>query len=214
MIYADFEYRTEKMTSCTPLDEKPYTEKYQKHTPCSFGYKVVSHYDKEYSKDYVIYRGEDPIGEFLKCMQGDVQNCQEVIKNHFNKSLKMSEEDQRNFRKATRCHICQKKYRDNDGPNEEPVRDHCHVTGKYQGSAHKDCNLKLKIPAENIKIPVFFHNLKGYDSHFIIQKLAELAKEEQIPKIDAIPKNSEQYMAFYIGKHLSFLIAFNSCLVV
>ena len=193
MIIADFECLTEKMSSCTPSDEKAYTEKYQKHTPCSFGYKVVCHYDKEYSGDLVIYRGEDPIGEFLKCMQGEVQNCQEVIKKSFNKPLKMSEEDESNFRKATRCHICQIKFRDNDGPNEEPVRDHCHVTGKYRGSAHKICNLKLKISAENIKIPVFFHNLKGYESHFII---AELAKEERIPKINVIPKNSEQYMAY------------------
>ena len=71
----------------------------------------------------------------------------------------MSEEDESNFRKATRCHICQIKFRDNDGPNEEPVRDHCHVTGKYRGSAHKKCKLKLKISAERIKIPVIFHNL-------------------------------------------------------
>ena len=31
------------------------------------------------------------------------------------------------------------------------VRDHCHITGKYSGSAHQDCN----------KIPVIFHNLRG-----------------------------------------------------
>ena len=192
------------MSSCTPSDEKSYTEKYQKHTPYSFSYKVVCHYDKEYSGDLVIYRGEDPIGEFLKCMQVEVKNCQDVIKDHFKKPLKMSRRDESNFRKATRCHICREKYRD----NEEPVRDHCHVTGKYRGSAHKVCNLKLKISAENIKIPVFFHNLKGCNSHFIIQKLAELAREEQIPKIDVIPKNSEQYMAFYLDKHLSLLDSF------
>ena len=108
----------------------------------------------------------------------------------------------------TRCHICKKKYRDNDDPNEKPVRDHCHVTGKYRGSAHLKCNLKLQISAEKLKIPVIFHNLRGYDSHFIIQKLAELAKEEQISKIDVIPNNSEQYMAFYLGKHLVFLDSF------
>ena len=208
VIIADFECLTEKMSRCTPSDEKSYTEKYQKHTPCSFGYKGVCRYDKKYSKDLVIYRGEDLIGEFLKCMQGEVQNCQEVIKNHFNKPLKMSQRDESNFRKATRCHICQKKYRDNDGPNEKPIRDHCHVTGKYRGSAHLKCNLKLQISAEKLKIPVVFHNLRGYDSHFIIQKLAELAKEEQIPKIDVIPNNSEQYMAFYLGKHLVFLDSF------
>ena len=69
MIIADFECLTEKMSSCTPSDEKAYTEKYQKHTPCSFGYKVVCHYDKKYSKDLVIYRGRDPVGEFIKCKE-------------------------------------------------------------------------------------------------------------------------------------------------
>ena len=117
----------------------------------------------------------------------------------------MSGEDERNFRKATHCHICQKKYRSNDGPNEEPVRDHCHVTGKYRGSAHKKCNLKLKISAERIKIPVIFHNLKGYDSHFIIQKIGELANEGEPISIEVIPNNTEKYMAFYIGEHLAFI---------
>ena len=67
--------------------------------------------------------------------------------------------------------------------------------------------MKLKISAENIKIPGFFHNLKGYDSHFIIQKIGEITKEEQ-PNISVIPNNTEKYMAFYLGKHLSFLDSF------
>ena len=58
---------------------------------------------------------------------------------------------------------------------EKPVnghlRDHCHITGKYRGSAHNFCNLKLRLNPEYIKIPVIFHNLKGYDSHFIMQKI-------------------------------------------
>ena len=46
VIYADFESITEKMSTCRPSDEKSYTEKYQRHTAVSFGYKVVCHYDK------------------------------------------------------------------------------------------------------------------------------------------------------------------------
>ena len=53
-IYADFECTTEKISGCQPSDKKSYTEKYQKHTACSFGYKVVCHYDKSYSGDYFI----------------------------------------------------------------------------------------------------------------------------------------------------------------
>ena len=108
--------------------------------------------------------------------------------------------------KATHCHICEKKYKVDD----VPVRDHCHVTGKYRGSAHQSCNLKLQISAEKIKIPVVFHNLKGYDSHFIINELGDIIKkaketEEEEIKINVIAQNAEKYMAFYIGKHLSFI---------
>ena len=46
------------------------------------------------------------------------------------------------------------------------VRDHCHYSGKYRGTAHKICNT----PRE---IPVIFHNGSSYDYHFIIKGLAE-----------------------------------------
>ena len=225
-IYADFECTTEKISGCQPSDKKSYTEKYQKHTACSFGYKVVCHYDKSSSGDVVIYRGEDCIQKFMKCMFEEVKNCQSIIRDNFNKPLKMTNEDEESFQKAKRCHICEKKYREDD----VPVRDHCHVTGKYRGSAHQTCNLKLQISAEKIKIPVVFHNLKGYDSHFIINELGELIKkEEKIPdnvyimnkegkmvkdesvsriSVSVIAQNAEKYMAFYIGKHLSFIDSF------
>ena len=204
-IYADLECTTEKVSSCQPSDSRSYTQQYQKHTACSFGYKVVCHYDPEYSGDVVIYRGEDCIQKFMKCMFEEVKNCQNIIRDNFNKPLKMSNEDEKAFKKAKHCHICEKRYK----PDDEPVRDHCHVTGKYRGSAHQTCNLKLQISAEKINIPVVFHNLKGYDSHFIINELGELIKKsEDNIKIDVIAQNAEKYMAFYIGKHLSFIDSF------
>ena len=42
VIYADFEAITEKIHGCQPNDDKSYTETYQKHVDCSYGYKVVS----------------------------------------------------------------------------------------------------------------------------------------------------------------------------
>ena len=201
-IYADFECTTEKISGCQPSDRKSYTEKYQKHTACSFGYKVVCHYDEKYSGDVVIYRGEDCIQKFMKCMFEEVKNCQSIIRDNFNKPLKMTKKNEKAFKKATHCHICEKRYKLDD----VPVRDHCNVTGKYRGSAHQTCNLKLQISAENIKIPVVFHNLKGYDSHFIINELGELIKKgEENIKINVIAQNAEKYMAFYIGKHISFI---------
>ena len=144
----------------------------------------------------------------MKCMFEEVENCKSIIRDNFNKPLIMTEEDEKAFQKATHCHICEKKYRVDD----VPVRDHCHVTGKYRGSAHQTCNLKLQISAEKIKIPVVFHNLKGYDSHFIINELGELIKKEEskkeVIKVNVIAQNAEKYMAFYIGKHLAFIDSF------
>ena len=97
------------------------------------------------------------------------------------------------------------------------IRDHCHITGKFRGSAHQECNLKQRIKSEDIKIPVIFHNLRGYDSHFIMQQIGEIAKkhaytnkkgEKQDLNINAIPNNMEKYMAFMLGNHLTFINSF------
>ena len=45
---------------------------------------------------------------------------------------------------------------------------HCHKTGNYRDSAHKDCNVNVQL---NQKIIVVFHNLEKYVSHFIMQEL-------------------------------------------
>ena len=71
------------------------------------------------------------------------------------------------------------------------VRDHCHVTGKYRGPACNKCNLQLKLTHT---IPVIFHNLKGYDSHLLLQELGRFKRE-----INVIPNNTEKYMSFSVG---------------
>ena len=78
-------------------------------------------------------------------------------------------------------------------------------------------NQKLRIKPEDIKIPVIFHNLRGYDSHFIMQQIGKIDKnyaykdkkgKEQHLKINAIPNNMEKYMAFMLGNHLTFIDSF------
>ena len=88
-------------------------------------------------------------------MLEEVEYCKDVVKKHFNKPLVMTEDDEMRFKLMDKCHICSEKYTDKD----VCVRDHCHITGKFRGSAHQECNLKLRIKPENLKIPVVFHNL-------------------------------------------------------
>ena len=173
IIYSDFEALTEKVQGCQPNNDKSYTEEYQRHVDCGYGYKVVCCYDDKYNKPVQIYRGENAVYKFMEAMLEEVNWCKSKMKKHFNKPLKITKENETDFQKAAKCHICDIKYTDKD----VRVRDHCHITGKYRGSAHQDCNLKLNIEPEKIKIPVIFHNLRGYDSHFIMQQIGEIAKE-------------------------------------
>ena len=69
-------------------------------------------------------------------------------------------EEEHLFQQSNSCWIC-KKLIDND---DEKVRDHCHVTGKFRGAAHGSCNINLQ---SSKKVPVIFHSLRGYDSHLI-----------------------------------------------
>ena len=66
--------------------------------------------------------------------------CSEVMKNHFNKELVMTTEDNENFKNSTKCWVCDDDYIDGD----VKVRDHCHITGKYRGSAQRDRNINLR----------------------------------------------------------------------
>ena len=203
VIYADFEAITEKIDSCSPPQHKSYTQSYQKHKPSGFGYKVVCHYDQKYSKPAVIYRGENVIEKFIQHLFREVKDCQKIITERAKRRLVMTKKDEEDFQNAKKCWICQRQYKPDEGEN-IPVRDHCHITGKYRGSAHKKCNFRLQISAEKIKIPVVFHNLKGYDSHFIIEKLGDIIKQEPL-NVKVIATNAEKYTAIYLDKHLAFI---------
>ena len=96
----------------------------------------------------------------------------------------------KNFQSSNRCWICEKLI---EG-DEEKVRDHCPITGKFRGAAHCSCNINIQLTK---KIPVIFHNLRGYDSHLIFNEL-----ETFDVKIDFIPNGLEKYMAFTINKNL------------
>ena len=145
-IYPDFECNL-KSVKC---DEGSYTKKYQDHIPWSFAYKVV-YIDDRFTKPTVVYRGENAAYEFIKAILQEHKYCKKIRNKHFNKNLIMSEKEEHLFQQSNSCWIC-KKLIDND---EEKVRDHCHVTGKFRGAAHWNCNINFQLTK---KVPVIFHN--------------------------------------------------------
>ena len=76
------------------------------------------------------------------------------MKKHFSKELVMSKEDNEDFENSAKCWICDNVYIDGD----VKVRDHCYISGSCRDSAHRGCNVTVKL---NHKILVF-HNLKNY----------------------------------------------------
>ena len=73
----------------------------------------------------------------------------------------MSKEDNEDFENCTKCWIFDNDYIEGD----VKVKDHCHMTGKYRVSAHRDCNINIEL---NHEAPAVFHNLKNYDSHLFM----------------------------------------------
>ena len=112
---------------------------------------------------------------------------------HFNKNLILTEKEEYLFQQRNNCWIC-KKLIDNE---DEKVRYHCHITGKFRGAAHWDCNINFQLTK---KIPVIFHNLKGYDSYLIFSELHKFNLKD-----DVIPNELEEYMAFLLGRDLVFI---------
>ena len=220
VIYADFEAIMKKVQGCKQSEEmeneknkRSYTEAYQTREDCGSAYKVICCYDDKYTKDICINRGENAVYKFMEKMLEEGKYCKAVIKKHFNKPLVMTEVDEQHFKTMNGCHISGEKYTEKD----VRIRDHCHITRKFRGSTHQECNLKLRIKPEDIKIPIIFHNLHGYDSHFIMQQIGEIAKkhaytnkkgEKQDLNINAITNNMKKYMAFMLGNHLTFIDSF------
>ena len=115
--------------------------------------------------------------QFLK----NINIAKKITDEYFNKHLIMTEEEENLFQKSNNCCIC-KTFINND---EETVRDHFHVTGKFRGAAHRNCNVNFQLTE---KVSVIFYNLRGYDSHLIFNEL---------DKFDVIPNGLEKYMAFF-----------------
>ena len=116
----------------------------------------------------------------------------------------MEEADWKAFKKAKCCHICQKAFAPEDDKDKK-VRDHDHQTGKFRGAAHNKCNINY---FSNRFLPVVMHNLRNYDSHFIIRAAHEINdKFGEETRFSAIPNNYEKFLSFSIGP-LKFIDSF------
>ena len=185
IIYADFEALTTKIEGPELNPLKSNTRKTTHHKVCCYAYIVVR--CDGHTEPLIEYRGPNAAEHMLKALQEEENKIKEVLSNP--KAIRMTQEDKQAHEDATNCHVCAK-------PLEgDSVRDHCHITGKYRGAAHNACNLKLRLNPKTTTILVVFHNLRGYDSHLLMQAISKVEG-----RISCIPNNMEKYISFSLGQ--------------
>ena len=94
-IYSDFECILNNAESYEGFCSK----NYQNHIPCSFAYKIVC-VDDKFSKPIVVVRGKNAAYKFIEAILEEYEYCKKVMKNHFNRNLIMTEDEEESFQSS------------------------------------------------------------------------------------------------------------------
>lgn len=194
VMYADFECILTPISTCNPSPIASYTKKYQHHEATSYCLYTTRHDDQ--LEEPITYFGPDAAHHFVNTIENestriaDMYSVENKIPMH-----PLTEEENRTLETVKNCHFCNQLLKD------DRVLDHDHLTGKFRGVAHNIYNLHYEKPRF---IPVFIHNLSGYDTHIFI-KMFGLSNET----IQVIPNNEERYISYTVsikdGIELRFL---------
>ena len=157
------------------------------HVPSGFCCLRVSKFP-EHDHKIFTYSGDSVLEEFFK----HIKNEQDVINKILSTNIPLNpqtDEETRAHNAATACLTCENKFTTN-----VKVRRQCHVTGQYIAPICNKCNLQLKHRKRNDKyfIPLFMHNARWYDSHFIIKHFHDPDAKIQVPT------NTEKFLALQI----------------
>ena len=189
VVYADCETITTKIA-----EKNGSTALYQNQIPCSVGYKVVCHVEGIPDAPPVIYTGEDCVQRFMQDMLILEKKCLNTL---FGDASVLARKDfnSEEYNAATDCMICHQQFNLSPGMNRLPCLDHC--TQAYIGAIHERCQA---VRQRRFRIPIFFHNFRGYDSHLIIWGLAV----KKGAKVQIIGQGMEKYLVLQWGNHIEF----------
>ena len=185
-IYADFE--ADNKEENTSIGDK--TTNIYKQEPVCNGYNIVSELEDILESGY----HKSPLGyENVNWFVDEIIKLENRMNFWFKNTIKdiiMTEEDQQDFENDNICRYCEK-YIETD-----KVRDHCHLTGKYRGPAHNECNLQVKQKDSNF-ITIGLHNFSNYDCHMFFKTLVDRKKDKV--DFEIIPKTDEKYISVKYG---------------
>ena len=186
LIFADFEALLIKEN----IKLSKNTTEIEKHIECT--YSLVAVNDKSDIIYKKVYTGEDCLDNFFKTLRLLCFNLTSFL-NDKNEMKPLTLEQQIHIKQIKTCELCEKSF---EKESDKRI-DHDHLTGEFRSVLHNECNLKFRVPN---KIPIIFHNLTGYDEHFIIRGL----KDNVMKNVSIIPQSFEKYKAFLID-NMKFL---------
>ena len=196
VIYADFESLVQPNESNPMNGHKSHL--YEHHIPCTVGYKIKSDFPA-LDESYQVIHGPDCVTDFIRRILAFEKKATTYYLD--DKRMIMTHQDNEDFARATICRFCHQPFNVDESKvnnqSEKKVRDHDHLTGMYRGAAHSSCNLKHR---KTLKIPIFFHNFRGYDGHLISAQLAHFKEHP----IKVIGQGMEKYLTLSLSKSITF----------
>jgi hypothetical protein len=171
--------------------QKQYLRDKKEHIVSSVAFMAVTNENvKVNAKTFGLHRSPDCMNHFAHDIMHVVDEyfaASQQYRNYEKNSPEVAKAHQSNI-----CWLCEKSNFVEGHCALRPVIDHCHGTGKILGLAHAECNAAR---VNNQFVPIYFHNLSSYDSHFIVNMLNNFGPGS----INIIPKTGEKYIA--ITKH-------------
>jgi hypothetical protein len=183
-IIADFE------STLVPCDDdtETSTQRYQKHLQNSFGLKYCCIHN-EYDEDVRLYNSSDPdqvCEAFIDSIEKYAIKSYQLLQQ--NKStINWTAKQLAKHSSVTHCERCNMEFSE----SVKKVAHHDHITGKFIASLCNQCNLAYRYKTF---LPIYIHNLKGYDAHLFINALHKYG--QQVSDITCIPNNEERYISF------------------
>ena len=156
---------------------------------------------KAFSMEPVTYVMKDERDNVDKILVDNLEETAKKVYETFKTSVPMIfDGDARKLHESlTECYACGKELGD------DKVKDHCRYTGKYRGTLHSECNLKLK---RTRTIPVLLHNLSGYDSHMFVKRLADTEGRVRSPEEKYITFNKNVLVDVVDGENIYVRLKF------
>jgi len=186
------------------------------HVPSGFCVHRVSAHE-DYQTSPFTYSGNNVMKTFFDHVFYQAKSINDILSRNV-PMRPLTATEQAEHDQASICRNCNTNF----SPQNPKTHHHSHVTGQYLFPACNNCNLALK-PRKckfssksesdgegdgggRYMVPLIFHNLSGYDGHFVLQyfrkEYTEYTKkngEVSYADIGVIPLNGERNLLLTIG---------------